>query len=380
MAWAVVWDLLQCFSMASTSTTEDDNQLLRAFLQTADESEANRFLAHLLRRDALPLIREIIKATLRFCSNRAEGGTGDQDTDDLSSEIVLSLLKRLREMKAKSSDQDFGSFRSYVAVTTYNACYAYLRQRYPQRYRLKSRLRYALTRHPHFALWEDPHHQWVCGLVEWRDSSSPVAGDAPMRRSQPEPAAALFARLERAQATGLPELLAAIFGAWGRPVEFDELVDLVAELQEISDHPSPLAHSSQYRPASGESVSASQVSAATALEQQQYLEQLWAEICKLPLGQRTALLLNLRDRQGQETVTLFAQLSIATIAEIAAALVMSSEQFAELWPALPANDAFIAAHLNCRRQQVINLRLSARRRLAKRMQATVALPGARPGS
>jgi hypothetical protein len=43
-------------------------------------------------------------------------------------------------------------------------------------------------------------------------------------------------------------------------------------------------------------------------------------------------------------------------------------QFAELWPQLPLDDATIAGLLNLTRQQVINLRKSARERLARRLK------------
>ena len=109
----------------------------------------------------------------------------------------------------------------------------------------------------------------------------------------------------------------------------------------------------------------------TALDQRLRLKRLWAEICQLPLRQRAALLLNLRDAQGRGVITLLPLTRIATIRQIAEALAMTAEQLAAVWSDLPFEDAAIARSLGITRQQVINLRKSARERLARR---TGALP------
>jgi hypothetical protein len=43
------------------------------------------------------------------------------------------------------------------------------------------------------------------------------------------------------------------------------------------------------------------------------------------------------------------------------------EDFAVLWNELPLPDNAVAARLGCTRQQVINLRMAARKRLAHRL-------------
>ena len=106
--------------------------------------------------------------------------------------------------------------------------------------------------------------------------------------------------------------------------------------------------------------------AATALERRTYLALLWEEIRQLPPRQAAALILNLRDGQGRNAVTLLPLTGIATMREIARTLDMPAERFAEIWNRLPLEDAAIAESLGITRQQVINLRKSARERLARR--------------
>jgi hypothetical protein len=81
-----------------------------------------------------------------------------------------------------------------------------------------------------------------------------------------------------------------------------------------------------------------------------------------------ALLLNLREADGRGCLALFPGTGVASLRQIADALEFPAERFAELWPRLPLDDATIAGLLELTRQQVINLRKSARERLARRLK------------
>jgi len=107
---------------------------------------------------------------------------------------------------------------------------------------------------------------------------------------------------------------------------------------------------------------------AVQVEKRIFLERLWQEVRELPRAQRVALLLNLREADGGGCLALFPATGVATLRQIADALELSAEQFAELWPQLPLDDATIGRLLELTRQQVINLRKSARERLARRLK------------
>src|SRR5262249_51617412 len=98
------------------------------------------------------------------------------------------------------------------------------------------------------------------------------------------------------------------------------------------------------------------------------LQQLWDEVRQLPRQQRVALLLNLRDTEGRGCIALLPALGIATLRRLAEALEMSAEGLAEIWNETPLEDAKIAELLRLTRQQVINARKSARKRLARRLK------------
>ncbi|HKS23697.1 MAG TPA: sigma-70 family RNA polymerase sigma factor [Thermoanaerobaculia bacterium] len=107
------------------------------------------------------------------------------------------------------------------------------------------------------------------------------------------------------------------------------------------------------------------------LEQRADVRQLWREIQLLRPHQRAALLLNLRGDDGRNMVGLFVLIGIASIEDVAEALAMPIEELASLWNDLPLDDLGIAARLGLTRQQVINLRRSARDRLERRMRLRV---------
>jgi hypothetical protein len=90
---------------------------------------------------------------------------------------------------------------------------------------------------------------------------------------------------------------------------------------------------------------------------------------QLPRRQRAALLLNLRNPNGVNVITLFPATGVATVEQIAEALEMTCEEFEKLWGALPMDDLSIAEYLGATRQQVINLRKNAREKLMRRIQA-----------
>jgi hypothetical protein len=96
------------------------------------------------------------------------------------------------------------------------------------------------------------------------------------------------------------------------------------------------------------------------------LARVWEEVADLPLRQRTALLLNLRDANGTGLLWLLPVLGVATLRQIARVLETPDSEFARLWREIPLDDAAIAERLACNRQQVINLRMSARKRLRNR--------------
>src|SRR5258708_5400631 len=104
-----------------------------------------------------------------------------------------------------------------------------------------------------------------------------------------------------------------------------------------------------------------------ALQSRQLMNILWDEIAQLPRNQRAALLLNLRDSESLDALALLSLSGVATTSQIADAIGIGVDQLMSLWKSLPLEDRVIGELLNVTRQQVINLRKSARERLRRRV-------------
>jgi RNA polymerase sigma factor (sigma-70 family) len=344
----------------SSRTLENTDPLLHPFLRAEDESEAQRLLEQLIAEHTQSLVREVIRSKLHPARPVSTGTVGPQEAEDVCNEVVVQLLNRLRDLRDGLEAGGIANFRGYVATMAYNSCTQSLRQRYPERHRLKNRLRYLLNHDPRFALWEDARGSLLSGLAEWKDAVFPP---------QPSSQSGLLKSLcEKPNLRQLPPraLIQALFSLSGRPIELDELVGVAANIWGIED----LQRIEGPDWNDGEvwnRLPDPRLNVELLVERRMHLAALWKEICELRPLQRAALLLNLHDAGGQDMLPLFVLVDVARFSEIASSLDMTMEELTELWDDLPLDDATIAQRMGLTRQQVINLRKSARERLARRM-------------
>ena len=342
--------------MVKDSSTQNDS-LLAPWLQavrTRSDEAAESALASLIEAHIAPVIKSVIRFKLRLDA---------ADEADLTQEALAQWLTELRKLGANPDERSVSDARGLAATITYRVCYGWLRRRSPRRHALRNRLQYVLTRQAGLALWTGAGNLLIAGFAAWRDRAP-----APSEKLSQLPDNEKFlAWVGRPGAEGqnakLNGLMAAIFDYVGGPVAFDDLVRAVAALLQIRDEP-PASTEEEMggaELASGEDV-------AWQVEKRIFLQRLWEEVCELPLAQRAALLLNLREADGRGCLALFPATGVATLRQIADALEISAERLAELWPQLPLDDATIAGLLDLARQQVINLRKSARERLARRLK------------
>jgi hypothetical protein len=340
----------------------DIDVLLLPLLEAETKENEELFLSRLLDEHVNPVIRQILRLKMQWYFDPRKEGYHDLDVDEAYHEIQLHLLGRLLDFKKHPADKSISNLRSYVAATARNACDEYLRRKFPQRRKLKDKIRYCLTSRAGLALWKEEGKGSLSGLAEWEGTRGAAAGAQPLSILLEN----LLARLRNvaAQRLELDELLTAIFQAVGRPLDLDELTAAVAQLlgvEEVQTTPfdagtNPLS----------ERIASSQPGLHTLFEYRQTLEELWREIKLLPRAQRVALLCNLKSPQGINVITLFPTTQVATFEQIAETLEVSPEDFEALWRRLPLDDLSIAEYLSVTRQQVINLRRSARDRLLRR--------------
>jgi hypothetical protein len=306
-----------------------------------DENAAEERLEMLVRDEALPIVRGVVGVRL---------GRDGRDLDDICNEIVLQVVRRLRSARDRGEGEPIASFRGYVATAAYRGCDAWLRDKYPERHRLRNRVQYLVSHHPDFFLRAGEKRRWLCGLA--RDASAadrtPRLRELELRGIDWMTEAAL--KGERLAAT-CRSLLDAVHGA----VDLEVLVTILARGLDA-----PQATTAEH------DVADERAHVSMTLEQQSNLRRLWQELRLLPRAQRVAVLLSLRGADGEELLSLLPLIGIATIAEIARTLEMAPQALAEIWNELPWSDHRTAALLGITRQQVINLRKSGRERLIRR--------------
>ncbi len=357
-------------------------------------SAGSEALGQLLIEEAAPLLWRTIHAQL--------AGVPPADQEEVHAAALLRLTEKLLQWMAGDPGVEIESFRAYVAATGANGCRAWLRERHPERTRLQNQLRYLLRHDPELALWEGDEGAWVCGFATWRDRKpepeAPVEARAGSRVSGASaaqgpvgalrtPGARDLALTGPASAVALPELVRRLLLWRGRPWSFRELQAAAADLLGIQDRP-PLSLSGEGEETGSGDGADSQArfdppetrpGAHRELEGRQFLAALWAEVCALPVGQRRALLLNLRDDQGRDRLALLTASGRTSRGELARLLDLPEPELAELWEKLPLDDRTIGLRFDLTARQVINLRKSARARLVRRLRPGSAKRGGDEG-
>jgi len=313
-----------------------NDPILEALLRAADEECAEREIERLLENPVRPVTEKIL----------ARHSLSREDAEDVTATVHLRLIAKLRAIRS-IADEAIESLESYVATATYNLINDHWRRRFPERARLKSRLRYLLLRDARFAVWPAAGES-ACGLRAWKGREAAGEIDVPEQR--------------QGSAIGNPsrpaEALEGLFRLVRQPVLLDGLVAFFAERWNISDAPP--------RPVAVEPAAVSD--AASRTEARDLLRALWPEIRELPPMQRKALLLNLRDNATVNVTSLLVMTGTASYDDLAETLGMKPEELAAIWNDLPLDDLRIASLLDVTRQQVINLRKAARARLSRRLR------------
>lgn len=340
--------------------------LLEPLLREVSDEQADELLLQIITAHVEPVARGIIRYKLHLGPHRADGRT---ETDDIYQEVLAQLLAELQQLRKQPDEHPINDLCGMAAVIAHRTCSRWMRRQFPERHAFKNRLQYLLTHQGGFALWQDKDGKLVAGFVVWQGQKKTVTAAPLGRLSDDEGLLAHIRMLESGRQQKLGDALAAIFNHLGGPIEFDELVRALAALLGIRDQ--PIESMAENEDSVTFQVAASEPDPAWQVEKRIFLQRLWEELQQLPLNQRAALLLNLKDADGRGCIALFPATGIATLRQLADALEMSAERFASLWNELPLEDARIAELLGLTRQQVINARKSGRERLTRRLKGFI---------
>jgi RNA polymerase sigma factor (sigma-70 family) len=337
--------------------------LLEPLLTEASDEQVDELLSQLIANHAEPVIRGVIRFKLRLNAFRESQRA---EADDIHQEVVLQLLAQLQRFRKLPAGHPISDVRGMAAVIAHRTCARWMRRQFPERHALKNRLHYLLTRQRGLALWDEDGKS-VAGFALWQKENKPAKTARHLSDVEGLPNHLRALKSDKPQE--LANAVAAILNHVGGPIDFDELVSAIAVIQGVSDQ--PIESLAEDEDAAATMAASSEPDQAWRMEKRMFLQRLWEELQQLPLNQRAALLLNLKDPSGFGCITLFPATGIASVRELATALEIPAETFADVWNDLPLEDAKIAELLGLTRQQVINARKSGRERLARRLKGFI---------
>lgn len=308
---------------------------------------------------AEPILQSAFRRYFRVSLRRDDFSETNQDALEVLSDVRIRLLNRFSSLEEVGEEEQVENLEAYARAAAGNAFRDYLRKKYPARLRLSNRIRYILNASDKFASWQSEDGDLLCGEIEWQEGRRPADSDLPddlvdaLRESD-------GAKTGRSGGERVKSLISEFFALHSKPVTLPTLVSTLAEALMVTEPTLEV-------PEAGVSELKDRTrNVARRFEDRAALENLWGDILDLPLRHRTAVLLNLRTENGDNALQLFIALRVASVKDLAEALEILPEELAALWEDLPLDDNSIAERLGLTRQQVINLRSSARANLRRK--------------
>lgn len=327
------------------TSTNNEQELIGAYF-AAEGERADALLSEMVESVIDPTASRIIARRLHISRNL----TGSDDAREIAGDVRVQMISTLQRMRADKSSDRIGTLAAYAATVTRNAVNEYLRRRFPERFRLSNQLRHLLMHGPEFFLYRNDEEGTVCGLARLKG-----------RGTDPFDHELLVTRFADASRKPLRVVTANVFQAIGHPVTFDDLVALMATIRRIVEP------SNVEIPAELPSNSNGADRIAKSYDRSEFLRAAWHEIKALPLRHRRALLLHFSDDADDNLLILFPLHGVASIRTIAETIEIDIDEFAAMWADLPLTDKHIAEMMDLERQQVVNLRQSARNMLKRRL-------------
>lgn len=365
----------------STKEVEFD-QLLREYKESSDEDRAQEML-NLLLLYARPVIEGILSGKFN-CHVQLDKTSRFPEADAIYGIINNRLWQKLCSLKTAPQENHIDHYLAYVGAVANNAFRDYLREKNKQRRKLKDSLRYLLdgrnNKSP-FVWWYDKDKRLLSGLVEWRDGKRPFVRTRHYLRLVEDPLDMMRTALsdEEASSRSLLDLMQAIYFWVDGPVQFDDLVMVIAELKgikaEIFTHGEVVESGSDDTADDKRSLSAGESfltripdprpSTQERLERGELITAIWERILRLPPQGRLDFVLKKLD-----IIDEIMREGVATIYEVAAALEVSAEELGAVFDREAAdkdglNDEYLSEILKAPSTTIAVRRGRFRRKLAE---------------
>jgi RNA polymerase sigma factor (sigma-70 family) len=343
------------------------DSMLRYLLDSQDEAERKCRLDEIILVHTAPLVRGILGERLGFYLNPAGKSRGNPEGEDLYHQILLKLIQRLSDLQTDPEKYAINDYRQYVSSVATNECHSHLRRRSLARARLKNNLRMLISRRKEFKVWKLDDRTALCGFAAWEGRSISTASSERLARLKETPETFTSARFANEDLQGVPytKLIAEILRWVNGPVEFEDLVELVAlfrNVQEQSIESIELAEEQQ-----GLQLADPTPRNDAKLENKEMVRKLWEEVKQLPPNYRIAFCLGPVGEENDDLWDLLLTAEVISLPDLAASLEISLEKLMEISGRLPMDSKTLAEYLGATRSQVKKWRFRAVERLRERL-------------
>ncbi len=308
-----------------------------------------------------PIIKKVLLQRLNIYFSSSRKGLNPPEAEDLYQTVLLKLVAFFNANGAASSTRDICEIRRFVATITHNVCNDFLRMKYPERNRLKNKLRDLMRRHPDFSCWM-MENRILCGLKNWVGQAESKQAERLVDDLNEKDDADEVGKLTDCARLPLSKLVAEIFSRCEGPIEIDHLVYIIARLHGIKDR---LNQSIEGDNQSLAQIPDSSVSYYEHLETKEFFLMLWRACCELSLGQRRAFILTSSDYMGESLLHRLLRERVITISQVYQSLDLTREFLASLWDKLPMDAATAAVELGTSAQMIAKWRHRAMRKLSE---------------
>ena len=308
-----------------------------------------------------PIIKRVLLQRLSLHIDPRRKGLNQPEAEDLYQTVLLKLVSCLGATGNALKTQDIYEVGNYVATITHNVCNDFLRMKYPERNRLKNKLRDLIRRNPDFTCWM-MENRTLCGHIKWAGCSESSVAEKLIGEID-EQDHDQSGRLKIADLVKLPlsKLVSELFHRFEGPVEIDNLVQIVAKLQGIKER---LNESID-----GDDLSTLEMTNSLArhdeyLEVKELLLRLWNTCGELPLNQRKAFIFTSHDYTGESILHRVLREQIVPISQIYKSLNLTREELMMIWKRLPMSTADAAMELGTSIAMIAKWRHRALRKLS----------------
>jgi len=343
--------LLKAFaSMASSGELETTYQSWKSAEAGSDEERKQMDALLLLSADQ---IRRVVSKV----SASANAQNPKSDLEDACGNAMLRLYRALLRWRIMSSDERPVALKPYLNQIARNVFHDQMRESHPVRFSLAGKILWKLRNSPRFVISDEEDYR-LCALTETA-AKEPVTD-----RLQLDQLLASLRQERDWSRAPLEEMLEAVLSAAGHPLPFDSLVDLAMRCSGEEHSVRSLDEEVSPGLALIEMLSHTGETPEQETRDAELLHWVWNEMGELPENQRQVCGLNLEAAVGIR-LELFVLRRVADKARYQT--LIRRLLLSELPGFPPFTDPAIGSLLKTDAKRVSNARVSAQRRLARRI-------------